>query len=59
MMTGARHGEPDPHAATVSMAPVSLARAPLEAVRLAGLVGLDRRRLAQQLAEVDEVFLRC
>ena len=35
-----------------------LARAALEAVRLAGRVGLDRRRLAQQPAQVDEVLLR-
>ena len=35
-----------------------LARAPLEAVRRAGRVGLDRRRLAQQPAQVDEVLLR-
>ena len=33
-------------------------RAALEAVRLAGRVGLDRRRLAQQPAQVDEVLLR-
>ena len=35
-----------------------LARAPLEAVRLAGRVGLGRRRLAEQPAQVDEVLLR-
>ena len=35
-----------------------LAGTPLEAVRLAGRVGLDRRRLAQQPAQVDEVLLR-
>ena len=35
-----------------------LARAPLEAVRLAGRVGLGRRRLAEQTAQVDEVLLR-
>ena len=37
-------------------APV-LARAPLEAVRLAGRIGLGRRRLAQQPAEIDKVLL--
>ena len=35
-----------------------LARAALEAVRLAGRIGLDRCRLAQQPAQVDEVLLR-
>ena len=35
-----------------------LARASLEAVPLAGRIGLDRRRLAQQPAQVDEVLLR-
>ena len=35
-----------------------LARAAFEAVRLAGRVGLDRRRFAQQPAQVDEVLLR-
>ena len=38
--------------------PVSLRAPPLEAVRLAGRIGLGRRRLVQQPAEVDEVLLR-
>ena len=36
-----------------------LPSAPLEAVRFADWIGLGRRRLAQQPAQVDEVFLRC
>ena len=36
-----------------------LASAPLEAVRLAGRVGLGRSRLAEHPAKVDEVLLRC
>ena len=36
-----------------------LVRAPLEAARLARRVHLDRCRLTQQTAQVDEVLLRC
>ena len=36
-----------------------LPRTALEAVRLARRVRLDRRRLTQQMAQVDEVLLRC